>query len=139
MKAKKEIESVNTPDGILARLCSKLNLALGIDNHRLKILIDRFVMKVFNGVQNTNSHYDKINTYNEIVKNRMTIKVLFKYFRIIDIKKVTIRITVVTRRDVEVSVEEEVNFFTMEPAVKEKTDQLPQPKGSGFHGVRSDE
>jgi len=123
MRSKKEIEAVNTPDGILSRLCSKLNLALGIDNHRLKILIDRFVMKVFNGVQNTSTHYDKINTYNEIIKNRMTIKVLFKYFRIIDIKKVTIRITVVTRRDVEVSVEEEVNFFTMEQSPKEKVDE----------------
>ena len=104
MRQKKKQEPSNTPDGVLARLCDKLNIKLGIDHHRLKILIDRFVMKVFNGVQNTATHYDKINTYNEIIKNRMTIKVLFKYFRIIDVKKVTISVTVVTRRDVTVTV-----------------------------------
>ena len=102
---------------------SSENIKLGIDHHRLKILIDRFVMKVFNGVQNTATHYDKINTYNEIIKNRMTIKVLFKYFRIIDVKKVTISVTVVTRRDVTVTVEEEVNFFAVDSGVKEKTDE----------------
>ena len=123
MRQKKKQEPSNTPDGVLARLCDKLNIKLGIDHHRLKILIDRFVMKVFNGVQNTATHYDKINTYNEIVKNRMTIKVLFKYFRIIDVKKVTISVTVVTRRDVTVTVEEEVNFFAVDTGVKEKTDE----------------
>ena len=123
MRQKKKQEPSNTPDGVLARLCDKLNIKLGIDHHRLKILIDRFVMKVFNGVQNTATHYDKINTYNEIVKNRMTIKVLFKYFRIIDVKKVTISVTVVTRRDVAVTVEEEVNFFAVDSGVKEKTDE----------------
>jgi len=123
MKQKKKQEPSNTPDGVLARLCDKLNIKLGIDHHRLKILIDRFVMKVFNGVQNTATHYDKINTYNEIIKNRMTIKVLFKYFRIIDVKKVTISVTVVTRRDVTVTVEEEVNFFAVDSGVKEKTDE----------------
>ena len=123
MRQKKKQEPSNTPDGVLARLCDKLNIKLGIYHHRLKILIDRFVMKVFNGVQNTATHYDKINTYNEIIKNRMTIKVLFKYFRIIDVKKVTISITVVTRRDVTVTVEEEVNFFAVDSGVKEKTDE----------------
>lgn len=123
MRQKKKQEPSNTPDGVLARLCDKLNIKLGIDHHRLKILIDRFVMKVFNGVQNTATHYDKINTYNEIIKNRMTIKVLFKYFRIIDAKKVTISVTVVTRRDVTVTVEEEVNFFAVDSGVKEKTDE----------------
>lgn len=122
MKQKKKQDPSNTPDGVLARICEKLNIKLAIDESRLKILIDRFVMKVFNGVQNTATHYDKINTYNEILKNRMTIKVLFKYFRIIDAKKVTIRVTVVTRRDVEVSVEEEVNFFSIDNGQKEQSD-----------------
>ena len=56
MRQKKKQEPSNTPDGVLARLCDKLNIKLGIDHHRLKILIDRFVMKVFNGVQNTRRH-----------------------------------------------------------------------------------
>ena len=122
MRQKKKQDPSNTPDGVLARICEKLNIKLAIDESRLKILIDRFVMKVFNGIQNTATHYDKINTYNEILKNRMTIKVLFKYFRIIDAKKVTIRVTVVTRRDVEVSVEEEVNFFSIDNGQKENSD-----------------
>ena len=105
-------ETVNTPDGVLVRLKNKLCIALGVDTHRLKILIDRFVMRAFNGVTNTSMHFDKINTYNEINKNKMTIKVFFKFLKIIDIKTVTISIKVVTRRDVEVIVSEDIHIFS---------------------------
>lgn len=107
-------ETVNTPDGVLVRIKNKLCIALGIDAHRLKILIDRFVMRAFNGVTNTSMHFDKINTYNEINKNKMTIKVFFKFLKIIDVKSVSISVKIVTRRDVEVTVVEDIHIFSSE-------------------------
>lgn len=123
MQKRKEPVSVNTPDGVLARLKHKLGIALKVDNHKLRILIDRFVMKVFNGVQNSSMHYDKINTYNELNKPRMTIKVFFKYLRILDIKKVTFSVTVETSRGVVVTVSEEFNNFSNDTNATESDDE----------------
>lgn len=112
MRKQKEKEPINTPDGILVRLKNKLCLALGIDTHKLKILIDRFVLKAFNGVTNSKVHFDKINTYNEINKEKMTIKVFFKFLKILEITKVRISITVTTKRNVSVTVYEDINIFS---------------------------
>lgn len=112
MRKQKEREPINTPDGILVRLKNKLCLALGIDTHKLKILIDRFVLKAFNGITNSKVHFDKINTYNEINKEKMTIKVFFKFLKILEITKVRISITVTTKRNVSVTVHEDINIFS---------------------------
>lgn len=112
MRKQKEREPINTPDGILVRLKNKLCLALGIDTHKLKILIDRFVLKAFNGITNAKVHFDKINTYNEINKEKMTIKVFFKFLKILEITKVRISITVTTKRNVSVTVYEDINIFS---------------------------
>lgn len=112
MRKQKEREPINTPDGILVRLKNKLCLALGIDTHKLKILIDRFVLKAFNGITNSKVHFDKINTYNEINKEKMTIKVFFKFLKILEITKVRISITVTTKRNVSVTVYEDINIFS---------------------------
>lgn len=112
MRKQKEKEPINTPDGILVRLKNKLCLALGIDTHKLKILIDRFVLKAFNGITNSKVHFDKINTYNEINKEKMTIKVFFKFLKILEITKVRISITVTTKRNVSVTVYEDINIFS---------------------------
>jgi len=123
MKLKKEPETINTPDGVLARLKHKICIALKIDNTRLRMLIDRFVLKVFNGVENTRTHYDKINIYNELSKNRMTIKVFFKFLRILDLPKVKITITVTTRRGDEVTVSEEFSNFANDYSATEKDNE----------------
>lgn len=112
LRVRKEPETVNTPDGVLVRIKNKLCLALSIDPHKLKLLIDRFVIKAFNGVTNTKMHHDKINTYNEINKNKMTIKVFFKFLKIIEAKSVSITVKVVTKRDIEVTVVEEIRIFS---------------------------
>lgn len=122
MRVKKEPETINTPDGVLARLKHKICIALNIDNTRLRMLIDRFVLKVFNGVENTRTHYDKINIYNELSKNRMTIKVFFKFLRILDLPKVRITVTVTTRRGDEITVFEEINNFANDYSTSEKSD-----------------
>lgn len=122
MRVKKEPETINTPDGVLARLKHKICIALNIDNTRLRMLIDRFVLKVFNGVENTRTHYDKINIYNELSKNRMTIKVFFKFLRILDLPKVRITVTVTTRRGDEITVFEEINNFANDYSASEKSD-----------------
>lgn len=122
MRVKKEPETINTPDGVLARLKHKICIALNIDNTRLRMLIDRFVLKVFNGVENTRTHYDKINIYNELSKNRMTIKVFFKFLRILDLPKVRITVTVTTRRGDEITVFEEINNFANDYSSSEKSD-----------------
>lgn len=122
MRVKKEPETINTPDGVLARLKHKICIALNIDNTRLRMLIDRFVLKVFNGVENTRTHYDKINIYNELSKNRMTIKVFFKFLRILDLPKVRITVTVTTRRGDEITVFEEINNFANDYSSSDKSD-----------------
>lgn len=114
MRKARESEPVNTPDGVLVRLKDKLCLALGIDVHKLKILIDRFVLKAFNGVTNSKVHFDKINTYNDLNKPKMTIKVFFKFLKIAEIASVRISITATTKRGVTVTVHEDINFLSDE-------------------------
>lgn len=112
MKKKKEIQEIShTPEGVLVRLKEKIRLALGIDVSVLKILIDRFVSNTFQGVTSSKTHFAKVNIYNELAKDKMTIKVFFKFLKIIMIKKVKITVTLTTQRGKEVSVEEEINLF----------------------------
>lgn len=112
MKNKKHTQEIsNTPEGVLVRLKEKLRLELGIDVSVLKILIDQFVTTTFQGITSSKTHFAKVNIYNELAKDKMTIKVFFKFLRIIKIRSVKIRVTIVTPRGKEVSVEEEINLF----------------------------
>lgn len=110
MKPSKEIS--NTPEGVLVRLKNKICLTAGIDIYKLKLLIDKFVVSKYKGVESTKSHYDKINTYNQLSKNTMTIKVFFKFLKIINIKSVRISVTITTSRDKEMTVHEDINLFS---------------------------
>ena len=105
-------EISNTPEGVLVRLKDKLCLALGLDVFKIKMLIDKFVVTTFQGVANSKTHFAKVNIFNEITKNKMTIKVFFKFLRIINIKSVRISVTVKTVRDKEYTVHEDINIFT---------------------------
>lgn len=101
----------NTPEGILARLKDKLMIMLNIDFYSLKSIIDRFVKNRFANMPGTKkTHYAKTNLYNEITKDRLSIKVFFKFLQIIEAKKVKITVTVTTKKDVDVTVEEEIMF-----------------------------
>lgn len=112
MKQKKENQEIShTPEGVLVRLKEKIRLALGIDVSVLKILIDRFVSNTFQGVTSSKTHFAKVNIYNELAKNKMTIKVFFKFLKIINIRNVKLTITITTQRGKEVSVSEDINLF----------------------------
>lgn len=105
-------EISNTPEGVLVRLKDKICIATGIDVYKLKLLIDKFVTKTFQGVANSKTHFAKVNIYNELSKNKMTIKVFFKFLRIINIKSVRLSVTIKTIRDNEITVVEDINIFS---------------------------
>lgn len=111
MKPKKAQEISHTPEGVLVRLKEKIRLQLGIDVSVLKILIDQFVSNTFQGVTSSKTHFAKVNIYNELAKDKMTIKVFFKFLKIIKIQSVKFTVTVVTPRGKEISVTEEINLF----------------------------
>ena len=104
----------NTPEGVLVRLQNKICKILGIDLFHKKLLIDKFVNSCFAATPNSKTHFAKVNIYNELTKNKMTIKVFFKFLKILNIKKVNISVTITTARDKEITVEEEVNLFNTE-------------------------
>ena len=120
--SRKELAS-NTPDGVLVRLKDKLCIASGVDVHKLKILIDRHVMRTFNGVTNSKTHVDRINTYNELTKDKMTIKVFFKFLKMLDLESVKITVAVKTRTGIEYSVQEDINFMSNDLAEETKNDK----------------
>ncbi|EKD89662.1 MAG: hypothetical protein ACD_33C00014G0004 [uncultured bacterium] len=104
----------NTPGGLLVKLKDKILLNLEIDLFKLKYLIDNFVVNNFNGIENSSKvHFAKVNLYNEFTKNRMTIKVFFKFLHIIKIKQIkfTITLTTVNNKTVEVSEEIAISHF----------------------------
>lgn len=105
---------VNTPDGVLVRLKNKLSIAMGIDIHKLKVLIDRHVMRTFNGKVNSKTHFDRVNAYNELTRDKMTIKVFFKFLRMLDIKSVRITVEVTTKQDNTFKVKEDIDFLIVE-------------------------
>lgn len=110
MKNKSEIS--NTPEGVLVHLKELLCISAGIDIYSLKSLIDKFVIKKYQGTENTKSHYDKINTYNQLSKNTMTIKVFFKFLKIINVKNVRFDVTITTMRGKEITVTKDVDLFS---------------------------
>lgn len=113
-------KSNNTPGGILVRLKNKLCLAMGIDSHKLRVLIDQHVMRAFDGKVNSKVHWDKVNTYNDLTRPEMTVKVLFKFFKILDPKSIKITIELTTRNDQKFSVSEDIMFMT---PIKEKEEE----------------
>ena len=113
------VEPVNSPEGILVRMKNKISLALGVNPETLRLLIDRYVSIKY-GKAYSKSHFDKVNTYGELTSDKMTVKVFFKYLKIIQIKKITIAMTVTTARDKEITVREDVFMTVSEP--KENVD-----------------
>lgn len=110
----------NTPEGVLIRLKNKICIALNIDIFKLKLLIDKFVNNNFNTTHGSKSYFAKVNIYNELTKNKMTIKVFFKFLRILNIKRVRIAVTITTIKDKEVTVSEDINLFSVEESSEDQ-------------------
>lgn len=102
----------NTPEGVLMRLKEKICLVLEIDPFKLRLLVDRFVTNTFANSPGPRINFAKVNINNELTKNKMTIKVFFKFLRILNVKKIRFSITITTPRDKEITVFEDINLFT---------------------------
>lgn len=102
----------NSPDSVLARLKDKLNLTLGIDIYKLKALIDQNAAKSFNGKVNSKVHFDKSNAYQELTKDKISIKVFFKYLLLLNLDKARISVTITTKRGKEYTVYEDIKFLS---------------------------
>lgn len=120
MIAKQAEKAVSSAEGVLVRLKNKINFGFNINPQTLKLLVDEFVYRKY-GRSNTKAHFDKVNTYNELTSDRMTIKVFFKFLRVIKIKKVTFTLTVVNHRDKEITITEDV-FMAIHPTPGETDD-----------------
>lgn len=105
-------EIPHTPEGVLMRLKEKITKILNIDAGKQRILVDRFVNNIFANTPGPRTNFAKVNINNELTKNKMTIKVFFKFLRILNVKKVTFSVTIITDRDIEVTVDETINLFT---------------------------
>lgn len=114
-----ENDQPSIPENVLVRLKTKLNGVLGLNPPSMKILIDRFITANF-GHANSKTHFAKVNTYNELSSDKMTIKVFFKYLVIARFRKVTITITGTTLSGKEVSVSEDVNLVNPSNVVDNK-------------------
>jgi len=94
------------------RLKEKICLALEIDPFKLRLFVDRFVTNAFAASPGPRTNFAKVNINNELTKNKMTIKVFFKFLRILNVKKIRFSITLTTIRDNEITVSEDINLFT---------------------------
>lgn len=109
-----------TSEGVLVVLKGKLFDAMKLNVETLRLAIDRYI-SIKHGKGYSKSHFDKVNTFHELTSDKMTIKVFFKFLRILRIKKVTITMTVTTQFDKLVTVEEDVYLY-MDPS-KGETDE----------------
>lgn len=107
----KKPKSSNNPENLLVRIKNKLNIAMGIDATRLKLYIDRYVIRTFDGKVNSTATYDKVNAYNELTSDKMTVKVFFKYLAMLDLASIRFTVTIKTIRGAEYTVHEDVNFI----------------------------
>ena len=101
------MKPTNSPEGVLVTIKNMLMHALELSPNHLKMLVDKFVRENMQ-TSGSKTHYTRVNTYNEFTTDRMTIKVFFKFLRILDIQSVEFRVRVKTRMGKEVEVSETV-------------------------------
>lgn len=105
-------QDLNTPEALFVRLKNKIMLKLNMNVYGLKLLIDKFITQNFPELAQNKPHYTKVNIFQEFCKNKMTVKVFFKFLRILNIKKVVFVVRLTTYNDKEIEVSEEVMLNT---------------------------
>jgi hypothetical protein len=105
----------NSPDSFLVDIKEAISASMGLDGHTLAKCVDRFVSKLLPDLDSVKKRYICTNILGELSKDKMTIKVFFKFLRIINIKKIKFNIEVTTAKDNIHVVQKEVNFTNMEP------------------------
>lgn len=118
----------NTPEGVLVRIKDKLCLTIGLDVSRIKLLVDRYVIKTVSS-DGSKSHFTKVNMFNDLTRDRMTIKVFFKFLRVILVKRVTLRVEVTTVDDYDYNVTDELSLSQLEEAANDKGKGTNTPEG----------
>lgn len=121
-------EGTNTPEGVLVRIKDKLCLAIGLDISRIKLLVDRYVIKNVS-IDGSKSHFTKVNMFNDLTRDRMTIKVFFKFLNVILVRRVIIKVDVTTTDGSECSVLEDLSLSQLEEAANDKTKGTNTPEG----------
>lgn len=99
----------NTPENVLVRIKHNLSIQLGLSPAKLKLMVDKFVRENMQ-TSGSKTHYTRVNTYNEFTTDRMTIKVFFKFLRIIDIQSVEFSVKVRTKTGKEVTATESIKL-----------------------------
>lgn len=99
----------NTPEGVLVRIKNKLCIQLDLNSTRLKLLVDKFVRENMQ-TSGSKTHYTRVNTYNEFTTDKMTIKVFFKFLRIIEIQSIEFSVKVRTKMGKEVTATESIKL-----------------------------
>lgn len=120
-------EGTNTPEGVLVRIKDKLCLIIGLDVSRLKLLVDRFVTTTVSA-DGSKSHFTKVNMFNDLTRNRMTIKVFFKFLRTILVKHVVITVSVTTVDGIECEVKDIMSLEQLEEAASDKSGGTNSPE-----------
>lgn len=115
----------NSPDSFLVVIKNQLCRAMGIDNSILVSSIDRFVNQTLPDLDSVKKRYIRTNIFSEFAKDKMTVKVFFKFLRIINIKKIKFNVTVINSKDSVFEVEHSVDFF-----VRAKDEQGEEDDGT---------
>lgn len=111
----------NTPGGILIRLKNKILTRMRIDATRLNLLVDKYSIKLNGGRKNARSQSDRTNLLAALNKNHISINKFFSFLMALDLKSVKITVTIVTKDDEEIVVEEKATFRN--ESLEEKTNE----------------
>lgn len=93
----------------LVRIKDKILLSLNIPFRVLKSLVDRYVESKSSETPFT-KNFEKVNLLNSFNKNKMTIKVFFKFLKVILAEEVEFVITIKTKTGKSITVREQVRL-----------------------------
>lgn len=112
----------------MVRVKLKLCEALNVNAATLRVLIDQYVNRHYDRTS-VKTHFTKVNLYNELSSDKMTIKTFInKFLRVMMIKKFEVTFKVTTARDKEVSVTEVVYLANQETKGETPHDDQPETK-----------
>ena len=98
------------PEGVFVRLKNKILLALNIDPLRLKILVDRYVLRTHKEESESKRNSVKSSILSELNAPKMTIKVFFMFLRIIETSEIEFIVKIKTRKGTEATINEKLEF-----------------------------
>mgnify|MGYP007060467718 CR=1 FL=1 len=116
-------KNLATAESFFVRIKNKICLTLGIDTYQLSNLIDRYLLIHYPEYDSVTRRAKRTNILSEFTAKKMTVKVFFRFLRILNLKKVRFSITLTTSRDREYTVTEDLYFLNDEIDEKEFEDE----------------